>query len=268
MPDMSARDFCRVFRHGTGKVTEQLRRLVFAPVDFLVATGICVAEVGRAIDNMHVQVTPRSGLQRLGNDSRGGAVRSCGEERKLRPALQAIHPVSGFRERDSVEGAGEVGKHLRDAIAAAALGDGRGEGEMRMRRDQAQHFSANVAGSSDNDCTDAFPSSARTGAHEGAPGLPVRRPPATRSPSAALLVSALIAGTDMRVEIWSTPTALSVAGPVTTAGSMPYCSRRILQPPQAATGSFAQRTTVVNALRMASSVNMASTPYAPSSPSP
>ena len=45
----------------------------------------------------------------------------------------------------------------------------------------------------------------------------------------------------------STPTWLSVAGPVTTAGSMPKRSRNSLTPPQAATGSLADSTTAVSA---------------------
>ena len=46
----------------------------------------------------------------------------------------------------------------------------------------------------------------------------------------------------------STPTLLSVAGPVTAHGSMPNRSRSIFTPPHAATGSFADSTTPVSAV--------------------
>ncbi len=69
----------------------------------------------------------------------------------------------------------------------------------------------------------------------------------TQSPSAAPLVMALNAGTPNLSRMIFTPTALSVAGPVTTDGSMPNCSRSSFTPPQAATGSFADSTTEVSA---------------------
>ena len=58
----------------------------------------------------------------------------------------------------------------------------------------------------------------------------------------------------------STPTELSVEGPVTAAGSMPKRSRSSFTPPQAATGSFADRTTEVSAWRMSGASRIASTP--------
>src|SRR3984893_9206188 len=63
----------------------------------------------------------------------------------------------------------------------------------------------------------------------------------TRSPSEAPLVIALKAGTPSWLVMISTPTWLSVAGPVTTHGSIPKRSRNSFTPPQAATGSFADR---------------------------
>ena len=46
----------------------------------------------------------------------------------------------------------------------------------------------------------------------------------------------------------STPTWLSVAGPVTAQGSIENRSRSSFTPPQAATGSFAESTTAVSAV--------------------
>src|SRR5688572_10288604 len=90
----------------------------------------------------------------------------------------------------------------------------------------------------------------------------------TQSPSAAPSVIALNAATPNLSRMMFTPTALSVAGPVTTVGSMPNCSRSSFTPPHAATGSFADRTTEVSAERMSGADRIASTPYAPRMPSP
>ena len=63
------------------------------------------------------------------------------------------------------------------------------------------------------------------------------------SPSSAGLLIALKASTPICSRMISTPTWLSVAGPVTTHGSIPKRSRSSLTPPHAATGSFADSTT-------------------------
>jgi hypothetical protein len=58
----------------------------------------------------------------------------------------------------------------------------------------------------------------------------------------------------------SMPTALSVEGPVTSAGWIAKRSRRSVTPPQAATGSFAENTTALSEARISGSSRMASTP--------
>src|SRR5210317_478302 len=83
---------------------------------------------------------------------------------------------------------------------------------------------------------------------------------ATLSPSATPFESALIAGSEVRSSICWTPTSLSVAGPVTRAGSIPNSLRNSSTPPQAETGSLAQSTTAVKASRIASSERIAPTP--------
>src|SRR5687767_15521211 len=80
------------------------------------------------------------------------------------------------------------------------------------------------------------------------------------SPSAAPADKALNAGTFSCSWMMDTPTALSVEGPVTAMGSMPYLLRRMSTPPYAATGSLAESTTPVMALRRSSCSRMASTP--------
>ncbi len=65
-------------------------------------------------------------------------------------------------------------------------------------------------------------------------GRRARSRPGSKSPSSAPLVMALIAGPWSARLMMSMPTWLSVAGPVTTAGSMPNSSRSSLTPPQAA----------------------------------
>jgi hypothetical protein len=80
------------------------------------------------------------------------------------------------------------------------------------------------------------------------------------SPSSAPAAIAFTARTPICCWMMLTPTALSVAGPVTAQGSMPKRSRSSLTPPQAATGSLAERITALSARRMSGSARMASTP--------
>ncbi len=82
----------------------------------------------------------------------------------------------------------------------------------------------------------------------------------TWSPRAAPAVMALQARTPICSSMMLTPTALSVAGPVTAQGSISKRSRSSLTPPQAATGSLAESTTAVRARRTSSAARMASTP--------
>src|SRR5210317_959238 len=83
---------------------------------------------------------------------------------------------------------------------------------------------------------------------------------ATLSPSATPFESALIAGSEVRSSICCTPTSLSVAGPVTRAGSILNSLRNSSVPPHADTGSLAHRTTDVSASRMSGSDRIAPTP--------
>ena len=82
--------------------------------------------------------------------------------------------------------------------------------QFGVSRNQPQQLAADVAAGAQDNRVDLFAHAASL--------LPSSS--ATRSPSATPLASALMAGRSRRFLIWLTPTALSVAGPVTTAGSM------------------------------------------------
>src|SRR5262249_10921620 len=134
-----------------------------------------------------------------------------------------------------------------------------GELEIRMAGDQAQQLAGDVAGAAENDGGNLRDRHAA--APSGAMSLPLRPTASiTQSPSAAPALSALNACTPSCFSVISTPTLLSVDGPVTTQGSMLNRSRNSFTPPHAATGSLAESTTPVSAERMSSHSRIASTP--------
>src|ERR1700748_1068175 len=138
-------------------------------------------------------------------------------------------------------------------FARLAVRHDRGELELWVPGNETQQLSGHVAGAAEHDCWNP------RRAHDATPAFtPIAS--ITRSPSAAPSVIALNAATPIWVLMISTPTALSVAGPVTTQGSTPNRSRNNFTPPQAATGSLAERMTPVSAARMSGHSRMASTP--------
>src|SRR6185312_6834505 len=142
-------------------------------------------------------------------------------------------------------------KRLGHALAGLAVGHNSGQLEVWMAGYQPQQLTRDISGTTQNDCRDLR-------AHCAATFTPIAW--ITRSPSAAPLVMALNADTPSWLVMISTPTWLSVEGPVTTQGSMPKRSRSSFTPPQAATGSLAESTTPVSAARMSGHSRMASTP--------
>src|SRR5277367_5377786 len=142
-------------------------------------------------------------------------------------------------------------------LARLAVGHHRGQLQVRMPTDQPQQLTSHVAGAAEHKGGDRLAHSAAIATAALAP-----RPTdsITESPSAAGLLIALKAGTCICCTMISTPTWLSVAGPVTTHGSTWKRSRSNFTPPHAATGSFAESTTPVSALRMSSQSRIASTP--------
>ena len=103
-----------------------------------------------------------------------------------------------------------MAERLGNWLAGQTVGDRCRQTKLRVSVNEAQQLAANVTAGTKNDCIDAR-------AHQAA--APVTNV-AIRSPSAAPFESALIAGRPRRSSICCTPTALSVAGPVTTAGSI------------------------------------------------
>src|SRR5205085_9863970 len=182
-----------------------------------------------------------------GGSVRGGREHGRGARRthdllRLRLGLEALIRV----------GAAEVRERRRQRLARLAVGHHRRELEARMRGDQAQPLAGPVAGTAEHHGGDA---PAHCTAAAASPSASI-----TRSPSAAPLPMALQAGTPIWVVMISTPTWLSVAGPVTTHGSMRKRSRSSFTPPQAATGSFADRMTALSAARISGHSRIASTP--------
>src|SRR5262249_25108248 len=108
------------------------------------------------------------------------------------------------------EGAHQVRKRVSHRLARLAVRHHRRQLELRVSRNQAQHLTGPVAGAAEHDCWNSC-------THAATPALtPIAS--ITRSPRAAPFVMALNAETPIWVVMISTPTALSVDGPVTTQG--------------------------------------------------
>src|SRR5690606_31858119 len=252
MADVARRGAWQVLGQGAAELADELRGAMRLSIYPLPGLRVAVAEIRGGIDDAHVELAARGFRERGPEQRRGGAVRSRGEQREARAGREHRAPRVGLREAHLGVQRREMREHRSDRFAAAALGHRGSEPKLRMLADQAQQLAAHIPGGTEHDGGDA---------HALTPSCRVRPSSAAmRSPSVAPSVSALIAGNASLSRTCSTPTALSVAGPLTTAGSMPYCSRRIFAPPQAATGSFAHRTTTVSASRIAGSARIASTP--------
>src|SRR5690606_6930091 len=156
---------------------------------------------------------------------------------------------------------GKMRERGGDRLAGLARRDRAAELELGMLRDEPEHLAGDIAGPAEKEDRRA---------HDTALWIRSPRPirDNKRSPSSEPFAIALIAGTLQRCSTISMPTWLSVAGPVTTVGSISNSSRSSFTPPQAATGSFALSTIAVRASRISGSRKIASTPYAPRSPSP
>src|ERR1700692_65938 len=103
-------------------------------------------------------------------------------------------------------------KSISHRLARLTVRHDGGEFEVGMPRDETQQLPSYVARAAQND--GGYPRRA----HDATPAFtPIAS--ITRSPSAAPSVIALNAATPIWVLMMSTPTALSVAGPVTTQGS-------------------------------------------------
>src|SRR5882757_8137043 len=149
-----------------------------------------------------------------------------GKHRRLRHfGQQHLNVPLGPEARVGIH-TGEVWKCFRYALTRLAVRHDGSQLELRMAGDEAQQLACNIAGSTQNNGGDPC-------GHCGA-FTPIAS--MTRSPSAAPFVMALKAGTPSWSVMISTPTWLSVEGPVTTHGSMPKRSRSSLTPPHAATG--------------------------------
>ncbi len=247
----------QVLGHRAGELLRPRGRSVRVPVDALVFREIGIAVIGRDVDHGGIGAgclgLPQDRVdQRVGDAVRRG--------REHGGARLARHDVAGIRDGDVTQvpaGGREVREGLRDRLARLAVGGDRHQLEARMREREAQQFAGHVAGAAQDHGRRlrAHSDSSREWATASRPTAVI-----TRSPSAAPLVMALNAGTPSCSRMMSTPTELSVDGPVTTAGSMPKRSRSSFTPPQAATGSLAESTTAVSACRMSGASRMASTP--------
>src|SRR5690606_31724793 len=201
-------------------------------------------------------------IQQPRDDLRGRAVRRGGEEHRMLDVAEALDRGLERHEALLRIDAREMRERGRDRLAGLARRYGAAELELRMLRDEPQKLSGDVARAAEQQ----YRPRAHGAAFAASRARPVRA--RSRSPSAAPFAIALIAGTFERCSMMSMPTWLSVAGPVTTVGSISNSSRSSFTPPHAATGSFAQRTTAVSTLRSSGSCRIASTPYAPRRPSP
>src|SRR5213075_1404327 len=146
-------------------------------------------------------------------------------------------------------GAGQVREGARHGLPRRTLRHHGRELEARVRGDEAQELPGYVAAAAEHHRRNP---AAHCAAAAGSPSASI-----TRSPRAAPLLMALQAGTPIWVVMISTPTWLSVAGPVTTHGSMRKRSRSSFPPPQAATGSFADRMTALSAVRISGQIGRA-----------
>src|SRR5262245_65742374 len=104
--------------------------------------------------------------------------------------------------------------------------------ELRMPGDQAQQLAGHIAGAAEHNRRNLAGRVRHAAAPSATRVLPASPTASiTQSPRAAPLLIALKARTPSCFSMMSTPTLLSVAGPVTTHGSTPKRSRISFTPP-------------------------------------
>ena len=160
---------------------------------------------------------------------------------RTRPVRRRAQPLDRGVDRDEelvgIRGR-QVREGLRDRLAGLARRDDRGERQARVRVDAGAATRRRRSR-----CRRARSRESAAGAHPAAFASRLPRPMLDqRSPSARRVRHGVERGTSICSWMISTPTWLSVEGPVTTHGSMPKRSRSSFTPPQAATGSFADST--------------------------
>src|SRR6185295_3713073 len=252
--------------HGARELLDQPGASMLVAVDLRPFARVGESEVGGRVDDRHRDARRGRRAEQLVDELRRRAVRRAREHEPVRRRAQPLDRGVDRHEELVRVGGREVRERLRDRLAGLARRDDRAERKARMRVDQAQEFAGNVARPAEHDRG----ISRLCGVHPAAFASRLPRPMLawSKSPSSAECVIALMAATFERSLMMSMPTWLSVAGPEITVGSMPNSSRSSFAPPQAPTGSFAHSTSEVIAPTMSLSRRIASTPYAPSSPSP
>src|SRR5262245_2213222 len=255
--DVRRLELAQMLRYRTGELREAARSAVRVLVDALVGCCRRIAEVSGDIDDAHAVARGIGAREQPVHESGGNTVWRRREERALALARDERTELLVRHERELRIGATQVRKGLGHRFAGLAVRHESLELEARMAGNQARQLPRHVAGAAEDETCSSRAHSTAAASWACASGC-ARSPrlAMTRSPSAAPSVMALNADTFICSWMICTPTWLSVAGPVTTQGSMANSSRNSLTPPQAATGSLADSTSAVIAERMSSHLRM------------
>ncbi len=205
-------ELAQMLGHCAGEFGKPRRSGVWVLIHRRIGRGRRVAEVRGNIDDPGPATGARRAREQGVDEGRGHSVRGGREHRGLaRPG----EPLQGLPLRAEAQigvGAGQVREGARHGLPRRTLRHHGRELEARVRGDQAQELPGYVAAAAEHHRRNP---AAHCAAAAGSPSASI-----TRSPRAAPLLMALQAGTPIWVVMISTPTWLSVAGPVTTHGSI------------------------------------------------
>ena len=232
-------------------------RAVPVLVHALVGGGRRVAEVGGDVDDARPRAGRLSGAKQPVDQAGRDTVRRSGQDRRHRVGGDVLDDLVVPREAQMRQHGLQVREELRDRRLRAGCRTQRRPGRVA----DARRAAAATRPRHSRCRRERSPVSVRL--IRSPPARGGRPTPGSRGcdrRAARPTVSAL-----QRVHAHlllddRTPTALSVAGPVTAHGSMSKRSRSSLTPPHAATGSFADRMTADSARRMSGAERIASTP--------
>src|SRR5579862_3122771 len=212
-------DLPQMLGHRAAELRKSCRCPMRPSVHSAVVLSARVAKIRRDVDHTRCVTGLFSDSQHRVNQCGRDSVRRGGENRWRRfIAEQRVDLLPGLEGLFRVD-AGKMWKGAGHGLAAAAIRHDARQLQVRVIGKQAQQFAGHEAGAAENDSGHA-----RHGYYSAVSACGARAPmptaSMTASPSAAGLLMALIAGTFICCLMMSTPTWLSVDGPVTTHGSM------------------------------------------------
>src|ERR1019366_3346902 len=265
MRNMRCRRPGQVFRDRSRKLPDTRGSTMRVLVHGFVGVGAGIAKVCRDVDAARLRAGGFGGGEQPIDDACRHTVRRGRKKRRSRSSPKQRLDLVEAAEFELRIRAPQMRKRRRHGRPGLAVGQDGGNCEARMPGEQPQQLTGDVTGAAQHNGGAPLGHAPTTFA---SPTLLIPSLVMTKSPRSAGLLMALNASKFICSRMSSTPTILSVAGPVTALGSMPKRSRSSFTPPHAATGSFADKTTAVSAALISASWRMDCTPYVPNNPSP